>query len=78
VIEPVVDNKIMNVSGVSFSDSLLNTAVSLKTMSFQSSITVAVMKQIQEQQKIEAEGLLKMINSTPTPGDVGSIVDVSA
>jgi len=68
----------MNVSGVSFSDSLLNTAVSLKTMSSQSSITVAVMKQIQEQQKIEAEGLLKMINSTPTPGDVGSIVDVSA
>jgi DnaJ-class molecular chaperone len=68
----------MNVSGVSFSDSLLNTAVSLKTMSSQSGITVAVMKQIQEQQKIEAEGLLKMINSTPTPGDVGSIVDVSA
>jgi DnaJ-class molecular chaperone len=68
----------MNVSGVSFSDSLLNTAVSLKTMSSQSSITVAVMKQIQEQQQIEAEGLLKMINSTPTAGDVGSIVDVSA
>ncbi len=68
----------MNIPGISLSDSLANVATGMKSDSVSMQIAVAVMKQAQRQQQIQAEGLLKMIQNTPTLDGTGNIVNIGA
>ena len=59
------DDDIMNVSSISQPSAMARVASSVGTQNVQSQITIAVLKQIQEQQKQMAEALLEMIADTP-------------
>ena len=61
----------MAIGDVSMSSQLADWATALKGDGLQMQIGVAVLKQIQDQQKQQAEALIKMMNQTPRPAASG-------
>lgn len=58
--------------------SLAAMATSSRASAVQSEISMAVMKQAQDQQEIFAQALLEMIKQTPTPDGTGQIINLGA
>jgi len=69
----------MDVSG-DYSTMMASTASELKSGQLISQISVAVFKQIQDQQQQQADMLIQMINQTPRPSldGTGQIIDIYA
>jgi hypothetical protein len=65
------------ISGASLTDSLVNMASNLQASKVAMQIGVAVLKQIQDQQKAQAQALINMISQTPSLDGTGQVVDVS-
>lgn len=59
---------------------MIDTASGIKSEQVMSEISMAILKQIQDQQERQAAMLVKMINQTPTPSldSTGQIIDVYA
>jgi hypothetical protein len=72
------DNTDMNISGASFSDSLTRMASDMSSGQIQLRLAVAVMKQIQNQQELQATALIKMIQATPALDGTGQIANKAA
>lgn len=59
---------------------MANVASGIKSEQVMSEISMAILKQIQDQQKRQAAMLVKMISQTPTPSldGTGQIIDIYA
>ena len=70
----------MNISSVSsdLSSYLIDSASQMKSDQLGLQFQTAVLKEMMDQQKMQANALLEMINRTPSPEGTGSLVDVSA
>lgn len=66
-------NILMNVSGVSMSNALAAQATEMKAGGVGSQIAIAVLKQLQEQQRQQAAALIEMIQSSPAAVSDGSV-----
>jgi hypothetical protein len=63
-----------------FSRMMIDTASGIKSEQVMSEISMAILKQIQDQQERQAAMLVKMINQTPIPSldGTGQIIDIYA
>ncbi len=66
----------MRDSSPSISDSIASFASEISSQSIQREFAVAVLKQIQDIQKQQADALLKMINQSPSPEGIGKYTDM--
>jgi hypothetical protein len=66
------------INSVSMESSLAAMATSSRASAVQSEISMAVMKQAQDQQEVFAQALLEMIKQTPTPNGTGQIINIGA
>ena len=71
------DNKDMRVANVGMTHALVNLASGMQTSKVQSEIGVAVLKSIQDQQKVQAEALLAMMRQMSGLNGSGQIVNIS-
>lgn len=70
--------KNMNISSASLSDALPVMASAMKEQDLQMQISVAVLKNVQDQQQQYAQALIKMMSQNFSLDGTGSIVNVSA
>jgi hypothetical protein len=68
---------------MSYSNSSIETSLPLLAGSMQAQetmmrLSMAIFKQIQNSQEMQAQALINMINQAPSPDGTGRIVDVSA
>ena len=70
----------MNVSGVSMSNALATQATDMQALDVASQISIAVLKQVQQQEQQQAAALIEMIQDTPAPisDGVSQYIDVYA
>ena len=68
----------MNVSSASLQNNLIDMATQMKLEDFQREWSTSDMKQVQGLQKVQAEGLLKMIRNGPGLNRSGQITDLQA
>jgi hypothetical protein len=66
------------INSVSMDTSLAATATNLKSSSVQNEISVAIMKQVQNQQEVFADALLSMITQGPMPDGTGQLLNIGA
>jgi hypothetical protein len=66
------------VSSISTDSSLAAVATGMQNSRVQSEISVAIMKQMQEQQDAFANALLEMIRNGPMPDGSGQIINIGA
>jgi hypothetical protein len=66
------------ISSVSTNSSLAAMATGMQNASVQSEISIAIMKQVQEQQAAFANAMLEMINQGPMPDGTGQIINIGA
>lgn len=64
------------VSSISTKSSLAAMATGMQNTQVQSEISIAIMKQVQDQQKVIANALLEMIRQGPMPDGAGQIVNI--
>ncbi|MCI0521560.1 MAG: putative motility protein [Chloroflexi bacterium] len=68
----------MSYSTSSIETSLPLLAGSMKAQETMMRLSMAIFKQIQDSQEMQAQALINMINQTPSPDGTGRVVDVSA
>ena len=68
----------MEVTGVLSNNILAELATNTKGEQIQLQLSMAVLKQIQNQQKTQGELVLKLIQQSPAPGEPGHIVNKTA
>ncbi len=69
----------MNISGASLDSAIISQATSLKSASVQDQISIAILKQAMDSQKVVSEALVEMISQPPPRIDgTGSIIDIGA
>jgi len=79
VLAKLSDTTFMNISGVDYSDSMISMATDMKAGDLSLQFAVAILRQSQRQQEVQAEGLLKMIrSSTASLEGTGQLVNISA
>jgi hypothetical protein len=73
------ENKSMNISGVSSNmDALAVMATKLKADQVGPQISVAVLKEVLDTQKLQGDELAQMIHQTPSADGAGQLVDILA
>lgn len=65
----------MNVDGITAVNSAAVSAIEMGTNSLRAKIGMAVLEQVQDQQKQMGEALVKMVETRPGPGQPGYLVD---
>jgi hypothetical protein len=73
-----VDNLVMYVGAVSFSNSLASQATQMQASAIQQQLSVAVLKNTLDNQKQQGNALVEMIRQTPSVSGTGSLIDVRA
>jgi hypothetical protein len=73
----MTDKKSMT-SSVSMDSSLAVLAATSSNRAIMSEISMAIMKQVQDQQKVIGEALVEMIKQTPMPDGTGQIINRAA
>lgn len=68
----------MSISAISPTTALASLATDMKAQDVQMQIALAVLKQIQEQQKQQAEAFVEMIRQTPPAAAGGQRLDLFA
>lgn len=65
-------------SSISTNSSLAAMATGIQNANVQSEISIAIMKQVQNQQDAFANALLEMINQGPMPDGTGQVINIAA
>jgi hypothetical protein len=66
------------ISSVSTDSSLAVMATGMQNANVQSEISIAIMKQVQNQQDAFANALLEMIKQGPMPDGTGQVINIAA
>ncbi|GEM_PF-1127130 len=72
------DDNDMAISGASMTNALAGMASDMHSQQIGLELATAVLKQIQDQQNMQAQALLEMIRNTPSPSGTGQIVNIIA
>lgn len=67
-----------SVSGASFSNYIVNQATNIQQENISLQFAMAILKQQQDVQEMQAQAIIEMIQRSPSPQGVGSNVDVYA
>jgi hypothetical protein len=77
-VQKISSDILTMINPVSIDSSLISMATNMQGSSAQMQISVAIMNQIQDQQKAFADALLNMINTGPMPDGTGQVINIGA